>query len=128
MTNNRTKGRVVIPNNVTEFLALATKIYAKHLADGAASPLNSLEDFKWADLGPIVPDTLKHHTDAEFHKGEAEKEYRERDKTLPDLLGIVRASSTLLKGVYAKNPKKLADWGLSVDDSPKAKKSSDKTV
>ena len=41
----RTTGRIVIPSNPAELLNLAGKIYAKHLEDGATSPLNAMQDY-----------------------------------------------------------------------------------
>ncbi len=103
-------------------LDTAAKIYAKHLADGAASPLNSLSDFKWATVGPTVAITLTAHTDAVDFSSKAEKLYRQRDEALVDINAIVRSSAATLKGIFAKNPKQLGDWGLLIDDTPKAKK------
>jgi hypothetical protein len=36
--------RVVIPKTAEKMLALAEKVYGKHTADGASSPLNLLKD------------------------------------------------------------------------------------
>ena len=122
MSTNRTKGRVVIPSNSKEALDTAAKIYAKHLADGAASPLNALADFNWVVVGPTVATALADHEGAVDFSAKAEKLYRQRDTALVDINGIVRSSAAVLKGIYAKNPKKLGDWGLQIDDTPKEKK------
>lgn len=122
ITMTRTKGRIVISQNPKDNLDLAATIYAKHVELGAASPLNNLDDVDWSVTGPKVNPTLDYHKAAELHKGESEKNYRERDKTIPEIVEATRLSITLLKASFAKNPKKLADWGVSVDDTPKAKK------
>ena len=40
---------------------------------------------------------------------------------MPEVTDGVKSSINLLKSTFAKNPKKLADWGVSVDDTPKEK-------
>jgi hypothetical protein len=118
----RTKGRVVLTQNPKEHLDLAKKIYNKHVALGAASPLLLLEDVDWAVTGVKIDPTITAHTDAEFHKGEMEKNYVKRDQQLPEISKALKQSINLLKATYGTNPKKLTDWGVSVDDAPKAPK------
>ncbi|WP_207896533.1 hypothetical protein [Flaviaesturariibacter flavus] len=49
--------------------------------------------------------------------------YRERDLLMGDIDGIIASSRDVLKGVHKKNPKRLGEWGFTVDDTPKQKKS-----
>ena len=116
---NRTKGRILIPSNLIEHLQLAKKVYDKHNADGTSSPLNSLVDMNWEIIGPKIQECLDKHTEAEMYKQKMEAAYAERDKYLPEISEILRASKNLLKGIYAKNPKLLGNWGFEIDDSPK---------
>ena len=116
----KAKGRVEISVNVEEILTLADKVYVKHKADGASSKLNALEDYNWTEVGPNIAPCLAKHNLAEDLKGKMEKAYRERDLLLPDITGAVRSSSAILKGAFAKNPKKISDWGFSVDDTKSA--------
>lgn len=118
----RTKGRIVITSNPKENLSLAEKIYNKHVELGIDSPLNLLDDVDWGSTGPKIAPTVVFNDQAVFHKGESEKNYRDRDKNLPEILETMRLSIALLKASYGKNPKKLTDWGISVDDTPKLKK------
>ena len=118
----RTKGRVVLGKNPKENLEVAKKIYEKHEALGADSPLLLLEDIDWKAMKPKIDDGLQAHADAEFHKGEMEKFYATRDRLMPDVTDAVKQSINLLKATFGKNPKKLADWGINVDDSPKPPK------
>jgi hypothetical protein len=118
----RTKGRVVLTKNPKDNLDAATSIYNKHVALGAASPLNILQDVNWATTGPKITPTLAEHTAAEFHKGESEKHYVNRDKNMPEITDALKKSIGLLKVSFGNNPKQLTDWGISVDDSPKVKK------
>ncbi len=118
----QTKGRVAIPTNIEENLQLTAKVYEKHQKDGASSLLNNLDDMDWDKMGPNIALCLQKHLEAEELKRKMEEAYRTRDLYLPDLNELLRASKGLLKGVYSKNPKKLGDWGFTVDDSPKVKK------
>ena len=119
---SRTAGRVVLSKNPKENLDLAQKVYDKHVALGADSPLRLLEDVDWGVSGPKIATASTANTQAEFHKGEMEKEYAKRDLLLPEVVNALKASIKLLKASYGGNPKKLTDWGILVDDSPKAKK------
>ena len=120
---NRTKGRVVLTRNPKDNLEAATKIYNKHIELGAASPLNILQDVDWETTGPKIDSTLSEHNKAEFHKGESEKHYVNRDKEMPEITKAVKMSIALLKASFGDNPKQLTDWGISVDDTPKTRKS-----
>ena len=116
-----TKGRIAIPTNIVENLQLASKVYEKHQKDGASSILNNLDDMDWNTTGANVDLCLQKHLEAEELKRKMEEAYRTRDLYLPQINELLRASKGLLKGVFSKNPKKLGEWGFSVDDSPKVK-------
>jgi hypothetical protein len=122
MSNSRTKGRVVFPSSLEEKLKLGEKILEKHRADGDASPLNSLSDIKWSDVGPTIAPTLAIHRNAVELSTAAEKLYRQRDQAMIPIEGLIRSSAAVLKGIYSKNPKQMGDWGLQIDDSPQQKK------
>ena len=85
-----------------------------------------IEDFNWADTGPKIAPTLTDHNEAEFHKGEMEKKYANIDTQMPEIIAGVKKSINLLKASFSDNPKKLADWGINIDDSPKVKTTSKK--
>ena len=118
----KTNGRVKIPTNVKEQLETAQKVYDQHLNVGGKSILNALDGYDWAISGPQIAECLKQHNDAEMFKSKMEQAYEQRDKTLPEIMDILRASSSILKAQYSKTPKKLGEWGLNVDDTPKVKK------
>lgn len=118
----RTTGRIVIPTNPIDLLNLAQKIYDKHLADGAASPLNAMQDYSWAVDGPKIAPCKQNNDDAEAAARTAEQLYRQRDIDLPAIRLIVKNSAAVLKSINAKNPKVLGEYGLVVDDTPKVKK------
>ncbi len=120
---NRTKGRFNIPQNPSDLLALAKKIATKHQADGANSVLRAAQDYNWDSLLAEISTCETHHIEAEKAARKAEEHYRERDKILTNIKEATRNAAALIKAIYAKNPKIAGDWGLSVDDSPKATKS-----
>ena len=118
----RTSGRIVISQNAGEMLNLASKVYAKHLADGAASPLINLDGIQWNVVGPTIETALSKHRQAEAFKSQMELAYRERDPFTPQIMEAVQASRNLLKALNQKNPKRLSEWGFEVDDSVQAVK------
>lgn len=118
----RTSGRIEISANVTDGLALAKKVYDKHLADGDRSILAELDGLDWAVIGPRIAPCLANHQEAEALSKKAEELYLKRDTDMAPIMEIVRASKNILKGKFTKNPKALGDWGYTVDDTPKPKK------
>lgn len=120
--NNRTRGRIVYPKSAGGMLQLAEKMYDKHLADGSESPLKVLKDYDWSVTGPTIVTCIDNHKKAEALSKKAEELYKARDLALKDIDGIVRNSGSVLKGIYAKNPKVLGDYGLVVNDSKQAVK------
>lgn len=118
-----TKGRVITSANPTDCLRTASKIFEKHLADGAASPLNNLEEgLSWSETGPTITTCLSYHENAEKYKGLMEQAYRQRDNLLEEINSLTIYSKNRLKGMYQKNPKKLAEWGFQVNSTPPVKK------
>jgi len=117
-----TNQRVNIPRNAAQELDLAKKIYAKHIAMAATSPLASLQTHTWTVNGPQVANALTLHAQAEDLKRQAEEAYRKRDVLLAEIDQSVKASRDLLLAVYRDNPKILGEWGFEVDDSARAKK------
>ena len=120
--STRTSGRVVVPTNPADLLALAKKIYAKHIADGPASPLKAMVDYDWAVDGPKVAPCQASHDEAEAAAKKAEEAYRQRDVNIPAIKAIVKNSAAVLKSIYAKNPKKMGEYGIVVDDTVQVKK------
>jgi hypothetical protein len=116
-----TKGRVLIPRNVEESLKLAQTVYEKHKSDDS-SLLKNIDGLDWAVIGPKISECLQKHTEAEELKRKMEEAYRDRDLVLPEIVEILRVSKSLLKAAYSKKPKKLGEWGFTVDDTPKTKK------
>ena len=107
--------RINIPTNIDEKLALAAKVYAKHQADGASSPVGGLG---WAQTGPTIASTQKLRSDAVDLKRQSEQKNEQAANAAAPIDDIVRRARDVLLGLYRDNPRKLADWGFNVDDSP----------
>ncbi len=119
-----TKGRVLISRNPEQLLRLAKKVYDKHVADGATSDLNNLDNsiYDWTKVVPTIATCTSLHDLAEDYKAKMEEAYRKRDALLNPIEEHVKGSSAFLKGKYAKQPKKLGSWGFEIDDTVKAPK------
>ncbi len=120
MANNNV--RISIPTNPADRLTLAEKIYAKHQADGDASPLKAITSHSWDSNGPRISTGLDFHKDAEDLKAKSELTYRKRDLEVSEVDESIKASRDLLLGIYRDNPKELSQWGFSVSDTPRAAK------
>jgi hypothetical protein len=73
---------------------------------------------RWTKIAPCQ----QNNADAELAAKKAEQLYRQRDQDLPIIKAIVQNSASVLKSIYAKNPKVLGDYGFVVDDSKQTKK------
>jgi len=124
---DRPKGaiRVVIPRNVPELLSLAKNIKKKHDADGAGSPLNSLN---MADFDAKLTTATDQHALGEKLGRDKEKTIQNRDKALGTAKGqlvttpgtvlfYVTSARDILLGVKKGNEQTLGDWGFTVDTS-----------
>ena len=118
----KTTGRIDISPNLEKMLALAAKVYGKHLKEGANSPLNGMVDYDWSKVGPTIATALARHEEAELYKGKMEAAYRERDLLVPAIDETLKASRNLLKALNAKNPKRITEWGFEVSDTKAAAK------
>ncbi len=119
---NRTSGRVSIPQNVGEMLALAASVYQKHQNEGEGSPLNNVDGLDWSAVGPTISQALEIHKEAEALRAQMEMAYRERDRYTPAISNALKISRNLLKAINQTNPKRIADWGFTIDDTVQAKK------
>jgi hypothetical protein len=115
--------RVNIPKNPDALIALAQSIGKKHTADGATSPLASLNmaDFS-AKTG--TADT-QNQASAKLYR-DAETATQNRDLALGDkstqgtVNCYVASVRDVLLGLYKGNEQKLGDWGFEVDQSAPA--------
>jgi hypothetical protein len=114
----RNNARVNIPSNPSEQIVLLGKVSAKHTALGASSPLGNL---KWTEIGPALAAAKTHDDAAGDLSKQAEKEYRDRDVTMPKVTQALRDARDVLLVANRENPKALGDFGYVVDDSPQAK-------
>lgn len=114
------KPRVSIPTNVPDRLDLASRIYAKHLADGDASPLKAMQNHKWETNGPEVSNATDFHQQAEDLQRNANLTYRKRDLLTVEIDESIKSTRDLLLGIFHDNPKELSQWGFDVSDSARA--------
>lgn len=121
----KTTGRVVIKKNPKDILDTSQKVFDKHTSLGTKSPLRILEDVDWSVTGPKIKPALDAHNLAEELKRQMEEQYSLRDAAMPEITKALKQSVNLLKSSFGDTPKKLAQWEIDVDDSPKAKKKKD---
>lgn len=114
------KARVDIPKSPVDKLELASRVYAKHLAEGEKSLLKGLQSHTWEVNGPKVVETQELHRQAEEYQRLANMAYRQRDLNLEEIDESLKSSRDLLLGVYRDNPKDLGQWGFDVSDAVKA--------
>lgn len=114
--------RVKIPKNKDAAIKLAQAILAKHIADGAASPLSGLN----------IPDMTAKTTTADTQNQLSAKLYRDAetatqncdnaigaDFTTPGTVNYYNTSARdILAGLFKGNEQKLGSWGFEVDQSP----------
>ena len=113
--------RVLIPRNTGDLLKLGQSVYNKHNNDGAASPLSNMADYNWIETAPKLAQAVQMQAQVDGFRKQAEMLQEQIDALSKDVKGSVTGSRDVLLGINKKSPKKLGDWGFTVDDSPKAK-------
>jgi hypothetical protein len=109
--------RITIPTSAKPLIDLATLVYGKHQADGAQSPLRSMQSNTWETNGPKITEALQYHTQSEELKRQAENLTKKRDLLLADVKESVKGSRDVLLGIYRNNPRELGEWGYEVNAS-----------
>lgn len=116
------KPRVNIPTNPALRLDLAARIYAKHVADGANSPLNALQNHTWTENGREVANAISLNNQAEDLQRQTDLTYRKRDLLLAEIDECIKSSRDLLLSLNRDNPKELNQWGFDVSDTARSVK------
>ncbi len=109
--------RIEIPKNAEEKLTLSDLCYAKHIKDGASSPLNAMEAYKWESSGPKIAACLALHRTAEEFNRQMNQAYAERDALLNGITISLKSSRDILLGIYSQNPFRLGEWGFEVHEA-----------
>ena len=109
--------RIEIPKNAEEKLTLSDLCYAKHMNDGASSPLNAMETHKWDSSGPKIAACLALHKRAEELNRQMNQAYADRDALLDEITISLKTSRDILSGIYSQNPTRLGEWGFEVHDT-----------
>lgn len=111
--------RIKIPKKFLEQEKLFRDVHAKHVAEGAASPLHR---FDVAGVTAKISEARTFHNEAEEKSKQAEAAYENRNNRVTPSVKELRRWAQLLKQVYKNNPHELGNWGFEVDDSPRAAK------
>ena len=116
--------RVKIPKNKALAIALAQAVLAKHKADGAASPLSTLNIADMTDKTGTA-DTQNQLSQKLYRDAETATQNSDialgLDYTTPGTVNYyLAATRDLLLGIYKGNEQKLGDWGFEVDQSTAA--------
>ena len=109
--------RVIIPNNPKEKLDLAARVFSKHSSLGPTSPLSPLD---WSVHGPNINNALVLNDKAEDLKRQMEQAYEQRDLLLEPIDDLLKQSRDMLKSVYRKEPRKIGEFGYTVNSSARA--------
>lgn len=119
--------RIPIPRDPEGLLALGKLVKDKHEQLGAQSPLAAMEDFNWTQVAPKLASASGLQERISQMERDLELLYQQRNNLLPEIKGALISSRNTLKGAYAKNLKKLGDFGFTVDHTPKAPKKKKET-
>jgi hypothetical protein len=114
--------RVNIPSNPGDLIALAKAISAKHIALGAASPLNGINGIAGFGAQVTAADTNNQQADLFYKQAETATEARDNalgpDTTTPGYVRFyVTAARDVLAALNKGSEHKLGDWGFVVDAS-----------
>lgn len=116
--------RIIYPRDSEGVFKLFSTVFEKHLADGDKSDLkhHELDVFKTKnERGKLV------HDEANKLAEESQQKREERNLLQAEIDSVLHKIGTYLKGKYPDKPRKLSDWGFSIDDSPRSGGSSDTT-
>jgi hypothetical protein len=112
--------RIVYPTEFEKLSKLFDSIYAKHSADGDNS---SLKDYDFDDLKTKNTNAYAAHVEADALTQAAQKKREERNVYFDAVDSIIHRIGNFLKAKYPDNPRKLSEWGFSIDDSPSSSSS-----
>lgn len=122
--SNQVMPRIIIPNNKAEKIKLAKAIVAKHKADGASSPLASINiadlEIKATTAAEKLELSDKLHRDAETATQECDSSLGKNYSTPGSVNFYLASVRDLLSGVHKSHEQKLGDWGFEVTQSNKA--------
>ncbi len=106
--------RVKISKSPENILNLAKMVAEKNMLQGPASPLNSLN---WNSQMPNIDRAIEFHKQAKEYQRMAEQAHEQRDNLIKPLDDLLKQSRDLLKAVYRHEPKKLGEFGYTVNDT-----------
>ena len=115
--------RIEIPINPSQLIALLVDIKAQHEKLGKNSTLSVLD---WEENGPLIEEAAAADTKLDGLNKEVEK-LSERRKVLVTgaLAQFVRSCRDVLTGAFRGELRQMVDFGFSVGDTPRSKKTAD---
>jgi len=110
--------RIILPTTALGWQLLIKGIKAKHVADGAASPLNVFHTENGFDIDAIEAKAVSAvaHEAIFFPAGlNAEENFAERNKLFNPVFKIVKKIAQFLKKLFANNVAKVGEWGVTIN-------------
>jgi len=110
--------RIIYPNEFDEQVTLFNAIKDKHDAEGEASAIAPALTKYGIDLKASAKNkdaAVVEHKSHNKTSEQSEKFREKRDEIFDPVFSTFRKIVQFLKGLYLKNPRALADWGLKVD-------------
>ena len=115
--------RIEIPINPSQLITLLVDIKAEHEKLGKSSPLSVLD---WEQNGPLIEEVAAADTKLDGLNREVEKLSERRKVLVTGALGqFVRSCRDVLTGAFRGELRQMVDFGFSVDDTTRSKKTPD---
>lgn len=122
------KARITIPVQPRVLIKLCIDVETEHKEQGKDSPLSILD---WEKISPTIKEADEVDSKIASLNRELEK-LAERRRTLIETPGglsdFARQARDILSGVHRNEIRKLGDYGFDVNDSPKAKRVTEKKL
>jgi hypothetical protein len=122
------KMRIEIPTDAQGIVGLARLIWAKHQKEGATSPLNAMETFKWEETSPLISTASAKQERIDELEKELKTLYAARDQALSNLTDSIKSSRDILSGVLRQNMMRLGEWGFEVHEPRRRKATENPTT
>ena len=110
--------RIIYPSDFPSQQTLFNNIRQKHVADGAASPLNPYLEAQGIDINALTNNGAQaamHHTSGGLLSRQAENLLQLRDNRFNPIFARFKNEVQFLKTLYKGNNRGLGDWGITVN-------------
>lgn len=116
--------RVKMSTSAEAIINLAQMVIQKHKELGSESPLKVLD---WDKQAENITKAEQLHKQAKEYERLAEQMHEQRNVLVNELNELLKQSRDLLKALYRNEPRKLGEFGFTVDDTPRRKKTKEPT-